>query len=101
MIDARFLAQCKKGVIIVNTSRGDVIDTKALIEAMESNHVSGACLDVFSNEKPQTYTQDQHQLFDRLFAMDNVILSPHVAGWTQESLLKIAMVLVDKIKRLA
>lgn len=100
MIDANFLAQCKKGVIIVNTSRGDVVDTAALIEAMESNHVSGACLDVFPNEKPHTYSQDQHQLYDRLFAMENVVLSPHVAGWTHESLHKIATVLVDKIKRL-
>ncbi len=100
MIDAKFLAKCKKGVILINTSRGSVLDTQALILAMESNHVSGACLDVFHNEKPHSYTENQHQLFDRLLSMENVVLSPHVAGWTHESLYKIAKVLLKKIRKL-
>lgn len=100
MIDAKFLAECKKGVILINTSRGAVLDTEALILAMESKHVSGACLDVFQNEKPHSFTESQHQLFDRLLSMENVVLSPHVAGWTHESLYKIAKVLLKKIEDL-
>lgn len=99
MANEAFFKRCKPGVFIINTSRGDIVDTRALIEALESGHVAGACLDVFQNEKPHTFSEEEHHLFDRLYAMDNVILTPHVAGWTHESLYKISQVLVDKISR--
>jgi len=98
MIDYDFLKKCKKGVILINTSRGAVVNTTGLIRALEEGHVSGACLDVYENEKPHSFSSEEHQLFDRLYAMDNVVLTPHVAGWTHESLLKIAEVLLEKIK---
>ena len=100
MIDDAFLRKCKKGVIIINTSRGAVIDTTALIAALESGQVSGACLDVFHNEKPHTFSKGENQQFERLYAMDNVVLTPHIAGWTHESLYKISKVLLKKVKGL-
>jgi len=100
MIDYDFLKKCRKGVIIINTSRGAVIDTEGLIAALEEGHVAGACLDVYHNEKPHSFSKEDHQLFDRLYAMENVVLTPHVAGWTHESLYKIAEVLLDKIEAL-
>ncbi|MGB4960142.1 MAG: NAD(P)-dependent oxidoreductase [Saprospiraceae bacterium] len=97
MVDTSFLYQCKPGVIISNTSRGQVIDTIALVEALKNGQVSGACLDVFENEKPNHYSTSEMLLYRELFSFDNVILSPHIAGWTKESLEGIARVLLDKI----
>ena len=99
MIDAKFLSSCKEGTIIINTSRGPVINTRDLLESLKSGHISGACLDVFENEKPHSFTTEEGQLYDELYKLPNVVLSPHVAGWTDASLRKIAEVLLDKISR--
>lgn len=92
-----FFNQCKSGALVVNTSRGAVLDTVALIEALERKQLSGACLDVFENEKPGTYSSEERELYGRLFAMPQVLVSPHVAGWTKESKYKLAKILLDKI----
>lgn len=98
LVDQDFLSRCKDGVIISNTSRGQQVDTKALIEALISKKVGGACLDVFENEKPETFSEEEKKMYEQLYSFENVILSPHVAGWTHESLVLIASVLLDKIK---
>lgn len=100
LVDDSFINRCKEGVIIINTSRGAVVDTAALVDALESGKVGGACLDVFENEKPNTYTLQERQLYSRLFDMDQVTLSTHVAGWTHESLYKIADTIVRKVASL-
>lgn len=97
-VNAHFLDKCKHGVVIINSSRGAVIHTEALIDALVSGKVKGACLDVYENEKPNTYTTQEKQVYLRLFGMDQVVLSPHVAGWTEESLFKIADTIVKKVK---
>lgn len=93
----KFITGCKNAPIIVNTSRGNVIKTAVLLEALKSGQISGACLDVFENEKPVTYTSTEQAIYTELYALDQVIASPHIAGWTHESLEKIAQVLLDKI----
>ncbi len=98
LVNQEFLSRCKDGVIISNTSRGQQVDTKALIEALVSKKVGGACLDVFENEKPETYSEEERKMYEQLYSFDNVILSPHIAGWTDESLVLIASVLLNKIK---
>jgi len=100
MIDADFLAGCKRGLILINTSRGAVVNTADLVSALESGQVAGACLDVFENEKPHSFTTEEDQLYSKLYSLDQVVLTPHVAGWTGESLLKIAEVLLGKIANL-
>ena len=92
--------KCKKGVILINTSRGLNVNTKDLIHGLESGQIGGACLDVFENEKPHSFSPEEHQLYKSLYTMDNVVLSPHIAGWTHESLRKIAEVLLSKISLL-
>ena len=98
LINKANIDRCKNGVIIINSSRGAIVHTEDLVEALESGKVGGACLDVYENEKPNTYTEQERQLYSRLYAMDHVILSPHVAGWTKESLYKIADTLVSKVR---
>lgn len=97
LVDRDFLSRCKDGVIISNTSRGGILDTRALVEALENGKVGGACLDVFENEKPETFSDEETRLYQKLYKMENVVLSPHIAGWTHESLEGIAEVLLHKI----
>src|SRR5690625_7022157 len=92
-----FFNQCKPGFLLVNTSRGPVVDTKALIEALEKKQAAGACLDVFENEKPETYTTEEKEMYQKLFSFPQVLVSPHIAGWTKESKYKLAKILLDKI----
>ncbi len=97
MVDENFISRCKDKVIICNTSRGQVVDTKALIQGLETGKISGACLDVFENEKPETFSTVEKEMYGTLYRMKQVIVTPHIAGWTHESLELIAQVLLDKI----
>jgi D-3-phosphoglycerate dehydrogenase len=97
LVDWQFINRCKDKVIILNTSRGKVVKTLDLVEALEQGKVGGACLDVFENEKPHTFSLSETNTYSRLYSMENVVLSPHVAGWTVESLEKIAHVTLTKI----
>jgi len=97
MMNQTFLDSIKKNVFLVNTSRGKVIKTQVLIDGLESGKIRGACLDVFENEKVETFTKEERAMYAKLYEYDNVILSPHVAGWTTESLFKIAATLINKI----
>lgn len=99
LVNAGFIGRCRPGVILVNTSRGGCVDTGALVEALESGRVGGACLDVFENEKPETFSAAERAWFDRLYALDQVVLSPHIAGWTHESKRLLAEILLEKISR--
>jgi D-3-phosphoglycerate dehydrogenase len=92
-----FFDNCKKGMILINTARGSLVHTLDLIEALDSGQVGGACLDVFENEKPDTFSYDEHRMYDDLYRFENVILSPHIAGWTQESKYKLSKVILDKL----
>lgn len=96
--DDSMLSRCRDEVIIINTSRGEVLDTKALIRALHKGKVKGACLDVFENEKPDTYSKEEERMYKELFSFSNVIVSPHVAGWTHESLLRIAKLVLERIE---
>ena len=99
MINRQFINNCKPGVIIINTSRGQIAKTADLIEAIEMQKLGGLCLDVFENEKKSTYTQDEQQLYESLFKLKKTVFTPHIAGWTHESLQKIANVLADKVQK--
>ncbi len=99
-VDASLLARFAKPIRLVNTSRGPVVDTAALLDAIDSGRVIAAALDVLEFERPDLSGldagQDQH-LLDRLLACERVILTPHIAGVTHEGRYKMAAVLADKI----
>ena len=73
---------------------------ESLVKALTSGKIIGAGLDVLENEKMVKLTEKQNQLMQALFDMNNVILTPHVAGWTIESYIKISETLGNKIKAL-
>jgi D-3-phosphoglycerate dehydrogenase / 2-oxoglutarate reductase len=99
MANADFFNDCKKNIILLNTSRGNVVKTVDLIAALEQGKIQGACLDVFENEKTASYTEGEYLQYEKLFSFDNVIVSPHVAGWTHESKKRLALVLLKKIEK--
>ena len=95
--DADFLNTCKKGVIILNTSRGNVVKTEDLLEALRNKTIGGACLDVFENERVTTFSESEAALYEQLYQYENIVLSPHIAGWTKESKYLLGKILLDKI----
>ena len=93
-----FLKQFHKPIYIINTSRGSCLDTKSLVANLNSGKVLGACLDVLEYEKTSFENlSEQTKELKQLLESDRVILSPHIAGWTEESQLKIAQILFQKI----
>ncbi len=97
--DARFIENCRKNIVLINTSRGNVVKTVDLVAALKTGKVAGACLDVFENEKTGTYTEGEKTLYKKLFSFENAHVSPHVAGWTVESKERLAKILLKKILR--
>ena len=98
MINASFFLRVKKGCVLINTSRGKIVDLAAVLNALRDDQLKGACLDVLPYEPPMKGPEDFQRIFLELCKLDNVVLSPHVAGWTLESKRKIAEVLLGKIK---
>lgn len=100
MVNGAFLNQFEKDIYLINTARGKNIKTSDLIKAIESGKVLGACLDVLEYEKSSFESLKATDLpadFQYLSQCDKVILSPHVAGWTKESYVKLSTTLADKI----
>ena len=102
MIDKGALEKCKKGVVIVNTSRGALIDAGALLEGIKERKVGAACLDVYE-EEADVFCQDfsghiiDDDVLARLISMPNVIVTSHQAFLTEEALANIAETTVENI----
>ena len=101
MINTSFIEQFKNPFWLINTARGKSVVTKDLVGALKSAKVLGAGLDVLEYEKSSfenLFTNEIPEEFKYLVQSENVLLSPHVAGWTIESNIKLAQTIVDKIK---
>ncbi|MBT8259816.1 MAG: hydroxyacid dehydrogenase, partial [Bacteroidia bacterium] len=102
MVDKTFINSFKKPFWLLNTARGKSVITQDLVEALQSKKILGAGLDVLEYEKSSfedMFTENQlPEAFQYIVTADNVILSPHIAGWTVESKIKLAQTIVDKIK---
>ena len=96
-VNAQLLAGFAKPCWLLNTARGEVLDHAALMRGLQRGTVRGAALDVLENEKLQHLTAAQQATFDFLKTAPNVVLSPHIGGWTHQSYARINEVLVDKI----
>jgi D-3-phosphoglycerate dehydrogenase len=99
-VNDRFIESFRKKFTLLNTSRGEILPLKSLVKYLKSGKIIGAGLDVLENEKMQKLTDEQNLLMQELFEMKNVIFTPHVAGWTVESYIKISETLGNKIKGL-
>ncbi len=93
------LSSFSKPFWLINTARGEVVSFATLNAALDQGILRGAVLDVLENEKFKKFTDEQKAQFEKLAQRENVIFSPHVAGWTFESYEKINKVLVKGIKK--
>ena len=100
MANEDFFNKFAKNIFFLNTSRGQVVNTSALVNALKSGKVKAAALDVleFEDSSFEALSKDVPPDFRYLLDADNVILTPHIAGWTVESNVKLASVLVEKIR---
>ena len=103
MVNMSFINAFKKSFYLINTARGKVVNTADLAESIKQGKVLGACLDVLEYESASFETFESTKLpepYKYLLESKNVLLSPHIAGWTHESKIKLATVLVEKILKL-
>ena len=102
IIDEKAIEKCKKGVIILNTSRGALIDTEALLDGIKSRKIGAACLDVYEEESDVFFEDFSGHIIDddnlaRLISMPNVLVTSHQAFLTEEALNNIAETTVKNI----
>jgi D-3-phosphoglycerate dehydrogenase len=101
MVNETFINQFKKSFWLINTARGKSVVTSDLVQALKSGKILGAGLDVLEYEKASfenLFSSEMPEAFLYLIQADNVLLTPHVAGWTIESQEKLAQTIVNKIK---
>ena len=98
MIDEEFISKMKKNFYFINTARGKNLKTSALVNALKSDKIKGACLDVLEYEKTSFENlETKNEDLEYLLNSEKAIITPHIAGWTHESKIKLAQVIVDKI----
>ena len=98
MIDEEFISKMKKNFYFINTARGKNLKTSALVNALKSGKIKGACLDVLEYEKTSFENlETKNEDLEYLLNSEKAIITPHIAGWTHESKIKLAQVIVDKI----
>ena len=97
LANGAFFEACKRRPFFISSCRGKVTDTVALVNALKESRIAGAALDVLENEQLNTYTEAENQLFEFLCRQPNVIITPHVAGYSYEAFKKMTEVLLSKL----
>jgi D-3-phosphoglycerate dehydrogenase len=98
MVNEEYLYHFKKKIFFINSARGEIVDTKAVLDAIKSGRILGAGLDVLEAEKFPNLSDQPW--YEELRASEKVILTPHVGGWTFDSYRRISEVLADKLEQL-
>jgi D-3-phosphoglycerate dehydrogenase len=96
-INDAFLTVSERNFWLLNTARGEILDHAALVRGLRGGYVRGAALDVLENERLHTLTDAQGATFEFLKNAPNVVLSPHIGGWTHQSYARINEVLTRKL----
>ncbi|MEQ8880263.1 MAG: NAD(P)-dependent oxidoreductase [Cyclobacteriaceae bacterium] len=99
LFDEFYLSQFPKLRILLNTARGEILSLKALDKLLSTSKLIGVGLDVLENEKINQLNMEEQAIFDKLAKRENVIMTPHVAGWTFESYKRINEILVSKLQK--
>ena len=97
MANDDFFQSLKQKPWILNTSRGQIVNTQDLKNAILNGTIAGAGLDVLENEKLSSYTVEEQLLFEWLTNQPNMIITPHIAGYSHEAFLKMSQVLLQKL----
>jgi D-3-phosphoglycerate dehydrogenase len=99
LVNEEYLYHFKKNIFFINTARGEIVNTRAVLDAIASGKIMAAGLDVLETEKFPALAEQAW--YDDLKASDKVLLSPHIGGWTFDSYRKISEVLADKLEQLS
>jgi D-3-phosphoglycerate dehydrogenase len=97
MADEEFFNSLQQRPFILNTSRGAVVKTHALIGALQQNKIAGAALDVLENENPNSFSAAEKEEMNFLTGHPNVLLTPHIAGYSEEAFYKMSTVIIEKL----
>lgn len=97
LVNTAFLQSFKKPVWFINAARGKIVNTDDIVSALEAETIRGACLDVLENEKLSTYSPAEKERFEKLLHMPNVIITPHIAGYSHEASVKMARIVLEKL----
>jgi D-3-phosphoglycerate dehydrogenase / 2-oxoglutarate reductase len=81
----------------LNTSRGKTANVPAIINALKEGHIAGAALDVLENEKLDTYSSEENEQLKWLLQQPNVVVTPHIAGYSHEAFYRMARILLEKL----
>ena len=100
MANDAFFDKLQNYPFIINTSRGNVVETAALIRALQNDKIKGAALDVLENEKLETLSETEQQQMNFLLKQPNVLITPHIAGYSNEAFFKMSEVLITKLEQL-
>jgi D-3-phosphoglycerate dehydrogenase / 2-oxoglutarate reductase len=92
-----FFYKLEQRPVFLNTSRGKAHDTTAIVKALRDGHIRALGLDVLENEKLDTYSPAEKEMLNWLLAQPNVIITPHIAGYSHEAFLKMATVVMQKL----
>ncbi|MCS7027434.1 MAG: phosphoglycerate dehydrogenase [Bacteroidia bacterium] len=99
-INLEWLMRFKKSIVLLNMARGKIAVLEDLLKGLEIGKIAALGLDVLPNEEFSTYTQREKEILQRIAAFPNVILTPHIAGWSYTSKVKLSEVLAYKILKI-
>ena len=100
LVNSSFIDLFRKNIYVINTSRGKVLKTNDLVDNLKSGKVIGACLDVLEYEGLSFENMKLPEDIKDMLNMKNVVLTPHIAGWTHESNYKMAVTIAEKVRKL-
>lgn len=96
--DDTFFEQMVQKPYFINTSRGEVVDTESLVRAFEKGWIKGAALDVLENEQLDSYSVEESKMLDYLLSLPEVLITPHIAGYTHEAFYKMSLTIAQKLE---
>jgi D-3-phosphoglycerate dehydrogenase len=99
MVNASFVNGCKTPFYLLNLSRGEIVNTNDVLNAMETGHIAGFAADVLEKEQLPKFTEKENLWFDPLIQSADTVLAPHIGGWSHESYQRISEVLADEVLR--